>query len=462
MKWIKNLEEFKTKNSEGEEVILEKGKVYEVEDSVADALVSLNKAEITKEPVGDIDLDGIIKTFGGKLESTVKSIFSEALTGVGDTLEKSIVHASPKGENYDLEKNWGWKDEEHFAKAVKNAANQSASKDELEKLNKAPTGHSVGEDASLGFLVPEPMSDRIWGNVEGEPFSLFALGDKYTTAGNSLKFNTMWETSRKEGAGQRNAGIQAYWEDEADEHTKSKMTVGKDQLDLFKVAVLTYATDETLEDVGGNFVSRVSPLAGNAIAYKINEAGFNGTGVGKPMGFMKSDGLVTVAATNNAGRNITHRNLNQMYWRNTNRHNAVWLIHPLLAEELEFIYFNDDVSTQRPVYLPANQIVDSPFGRIYNRPVVPFEFMNSAGDLGDLAFIDPSQIAWLTKPGRGIKRASSIHIRFLYDETAFKWTFRIGGKPTWKAPKEDLKGTLKRSPYVTLADRTAGGTSSGL
>ncbi len=128
------------------------------------------------------------------------------------------------------------------------------------------------------------------------------------------------------------------------------------------------------------------------------------------------------------------------------------------------MYFDDDTTNKRSIYLPANQVVGRPFATLYGRPVIDYEFMPDFGSQGDIAFVDMSQYATLTKAGRGsgIKTASSIHIRFLFEETAFRFTARIDGRELWPSPKEDLNGDTTRSPFVTLASRTGGSTSSGL
>ena len=39
------------------------------------------------------------------------------------------------------------------------------------------------------------------------------------------------------------------------------------------------------------------------------------------------------------------------------------------------------------------------------------------------------------------------------DETVFKFTWRVGGRPDWMSSIEAYKGSTKRSPYVALAAR---------
>lgn len=465
--WVKFLQdvELKVKNSEGnlEPKQFNTGDIVQFEKSKAETFVELGYCEETDEPTAP-DLDSITKTFEDRIEAMVEKSIGGALDKVSDKFEKSIPNfAQPKGQHSDLEANFGWKTPDHFFHAVKAVGQKQMDFPGVEFLTKAPTGQNISSDTEGNFLVPEPMLQQIWTNVREEPTSLLGRSNSFTTANTSLKIPRIFEPSRKEGTGQRNAGIQAYWEDEADEHTASKMTTGKLALELNKLSVLTYATEEMLSDSGFDLSGKFGQLATNAINYKVNYAIVHGTGTGQPKGFLLGDSIIVVPTEAGQSSNtILHRNVSNLYWRNLNRNNAVWLVHTSLAQQLEFMYFNDDATNQRPVYLPANQVVNSPFGLLYGRPVIPFEFMNAFGDLGDIAFIDMSQYATLTKAGQQIKSASSIHVRFLFDEVAFKWTFRVDGRELWTSDVEDLHGDTTRSWAVTLAARNAGGTSSGL
>ena len=55
----------------------------------------------------------------------------------------------------------------------------------------------------------------------------------------------------------------------------------------------------------------------------------------------------------------------------------------------------------------------------------------------------------------GMKAASSIHVRFLYDENVFRFIYRVDGKPIWNKPLTPYKGSASVSPFVTLAKRNA-------
>ena len=157
-----------------------------------------------------------------------------------------------------------------------------------------------------------------------------------------------------------------------------------------------------------------------------------------------------------------------MYHRNSGRNRAVWYAHENMVEALQFVYFDDDDTNKRPIYFPTNGsggfggLTQSPFGTMYGRPVVPMEFMPQQYQAGSVAFVDWSDYATLQKSNGGMRFASSIHVRFLNDETAFRFTFRIDGRSLWTGPREDLNGDTTRSPYTASPNQTGGGSSSGL
>lgn len=465
-KWVKFTQEYIQKAEGEDDKTFKKNDIIEVEEAVAKSLVDVGMAEETKAPELSVDftksLESLQTTVTDVVEKTLKKSMEDATSRIKETIPN---YAVAKGENYDLEKEYGFKDEGHFFKAVHagSAKTPDLNFPGIEFLTKAPTGHNINTDVEGGFAVPEPMLDRIWDNIDNDPTNLLGRTDRYTTAGNSLKIPRAFEASRKSGAGNRYAGIETTWLDEADEIQATKAKIGRMNLELHKLGAVTYFTDEMLEDQGFDFRGWVNRRVPQAINFAITEAIVEGSGVGKPKGFLKEDALIVVPLEAGQGNHtIFHSNLSNIYWRNWNRASSVWLVHPDAAQKLEFTYFNDDESTQRPVYLPSNQIVDSPFSVLYGRPVIPFEFMPDFGSQGDIGLYDLSQYATLTKAGGGIKTASSIHVRFLFEETAFRFTTRIDGRSLWTSPKEDLKGDTTRSPFVTMAARTGGSTSSGL
>jgi HK97 family phage major capsid protein len=125
----------------------------------------------------------------------------------------------------------------------------------------------------------------------------------------------------------------------------------------------------------------------------------------------------------------------------------VWLVNSSIYPQL----FNLSVG-QMPVYLPAGGLSASPYGSIFGRPVVETEYNPYLGTLGDIMLVSPSQYAMIAKGG--VQSASSIHVNFVYDETAFRFVYRVDGQPLWASAITAYDGTSSLSPFVALAAST--------
>jgi len=52
-----------------------------------------------------------------------------------------------------------------------------------------------------------------------------------------------------------------------------------------------------------------------------------------------------------------------------------------------------------------------------------------------------------------MQAASSVHVKFIYDEMTFRTTYRVDGQPAWKSPITPFKSSNTLSPFVTLQAR---------
>ncbi len=92
-----------------------------------------------------------------------------------------------------------------------------------------------------------------------------------------------------------------------------------------------------------------------------------------------------------------------------------------------------------------------PFATLLGRPIIPTEFNSALGEKGDIVLMDLSQYLMIQKGG--VKQDTSIHARFINDETTFRFVVRMDGQPIWDAPLTPFKGSDTLSPFVTLAER---------
>ena len=266
-----------------------------------------------------------------------------------------------------------------------------------------------------------------------------------STNANGLKINAVDEDSRANGS--RWGGVQTYWEAEADEHTGSKPKFRQMELSLKKLTGLCYATDELLQDAAA-LEAVIRQAFAEEFGFKMDDAILSGSGEGEPLGILNSGALVKVEKEKDQKDIITVENLIKMWNRlwSKSRANAVWYINQEIEPYLYTLKLGD-----KPVYIPAGGISEKPYGTIFGRPVVPLEQCNAAGEVGDIILADVGQYLLIDKGG--IKAASSIHVRFLYDENVFRFIYRVDGKPIWNKPLAPYKGKATVSPFITLDKR---------
>jgi HK97 family phage major capsid protein len=270
-----------------------------------------------------------------------------------------------------------------------------------------------------------------------------------TTARNSVTQNmdetTPWST----------AGIIAYWEGEGQAAAASGAKLGQTTLRLNKLFARVDVTDELLEDAPqlDNYLRVKAPEVMTSV---INLAVISGNGVGKPLGFMNSGALVTVAAeTSQPADTLHHRNvvkmMSRMYAPCWPR--SVWLMNQDVMPQLHLMSFRDGTSTPVPVYLPPSSLLaGAPFGTLLGRPILPLQGMETLGDLGDIALVDLTKYRTITKTG-GARVDTSIHLKFDTDETVFRFIFRLAGAPWWSKAISPRDGSNTLSAFVTLASR---------
>jgi HK97 family phage major capsid protein len=179
----------------------------------------------------------------------------------------------------------------------------------------------------------------------------------------------------------------------------------------------------------------------------------NGSGAGMPQGILNSNALVTVAKEANQGAGtIVIDNIVRMWsqcWGRS-RMNAAWYINQDVEPQLYTMSL--PVGTGGvPVYMPANGLSGSPYSTLFGRPVIPLEQCAGIGTVGDIILADFDQYVIVDKAG--INAASSIHVRFDYGETAFRFTYRVDGQPIWNSPLTPFKSSKPLSSFVALATR---------
>ena len=318
------------------------------------------------------------------------------------------------------------------------------------KAMKAPSGLSELVPADGGFLVGTDRRTEIGVRTEYQSMvwnRAFNLPIGPNSNGTTL--NMVDETSRANGS--RWGGVRGYWLAEADEKTSSKPKFDQIEPKLKKVVALVYATDEVLGDAT-QLGALLSVLPPQELDFQKDDKAINGSGVGVPLGFLNSPALVSQAKeANQAAATVVAENIIKMYSRREgSAANYVWLINQEVEPQLHQL--NLPVGTGGAlVYMPPGGLSGLPYGTLYGRPIIPVEQAAALGTVGDISFVN--MMKYLTISKGGVQSAESIHVRFIYDESVFRFVERVDGMPMVKAPLTPYKGSNTRSPFVTLATR---------
>jgi len=320
-----------------------------------------------------------------------------------------------------------------------------------ERLVNYVAGHAnEGDDSQGGFLVPQEFIPDLF-KKEFIEESLLPRCTNLPVSGNSIKLPAVSETSRQTGS--RWGGVTGAWAAEMAEKTATKPTFEQIEMLLKKFYVFGYASDELIEDCNMvTFASILETAFREEANWMIEDSLINGTGVGQPLGILIAASLVQApmhASQAPARLTVIHENIVEMKARIWPRSwmNSVWLIGDNVEQQLNTMSLAVGAGGG-PTYLPPGGLSVSPYGTLMGRPVIPCEHCPALGAVGDIILADFSQYATITKNGRF---DSSMHLRFNYDETAFRLVSRIDGQPFWRTAVTTASGTLTKSPFVALA-----------
>lgn len=330
---------------------------------------------------------------------------------------------------------------------------QQVRQGKVPREDRGAAGQNYTVDEDGGYLITPVYASELLKFVQSESVLYQRVKKVPMTAGNTLIQNYIPATSRADG--QRNGQIQAYWMGEADQYTATKHQFAQMRTSLSKLTGLCYATEEVLEDASV-LESEIMTAFRDEFSFKIDDSILNGDGaINVPLGILHSPALVTVPAeSGQAAGSVVSANILKMWnaMPTKNRKNAVWLINQDVEPLLIQMYIAVGTSGGVPVYLPPTGLSGAQYGTIMGRPVLPMEQCAAPGTKGDIVLVDPTQYQWIEKGG--LRSATSIHVKFDTDQTAFKFTLRANGAPIWQSPIAAFKGSTARSPYVTLAART--------
>jgi HK97 family phage major capsid protein len=313
----------------------------------------------------------------------------------------------------------------------------------------ATTGHmEESELATGGYLVPEEFMAKI--EVKRLENSIVRpRATKIPMSATTIRIPVVDVSSH---ASNFFGGVTIYRPDEAGTITASRPKFARVELNLHKIAGLVYVTSELLSDSPISVEPLLTDMFGMAAGATEDWDYLRGTGSNEPMGAFHTNNPSLISCTRTTSSQINWDDIVNMWARlHPSCHaNAVWLAaidcFPQLAT------MSMPVGTGGvPVWLPANAGSASPYGTLLGKPLILTEKMNTMGTTPDIGLVDFTQYWIAQKAGGNLKMASSMHVSFTTDETAFRFTMRYDGQPSWRSALTPQNSGDTLSPFVTVA-----------
>lgn len=392
---------------------------------------------------------GIMDANNEKLADVIDTKIKEAVVDV----EKRIVVGK---EEIDKDPTAGFKTLSNFGVHVYKA-NKGIVSEELRRWETKAAGdpsQNISDNEAGAYLIPPEWNSEIIKPVMQEDLA-FGRTRKVPMQRNTIAMPYI--NGYDESSGKTYGNVSGTWMSEEEAHSASSMKFGKLQLSLKKLGLLAFVTEEMISDSPASMEVILRDSFRDALTFELNSALIRGSGAGRPQGILNSPALVSVTAeTGQAASTILFENIVKMYSRTSDTANSIWMVNPNTLPQLATMSLA--VGTGGiPVWIPSNSASGRPYDTLFGLPVVYNKHCSALGTVGDIILVDWNQYYVGLKAGaegNGVY-SSSAHLKFDYDQYAYKYVFRVDGQCAWKSavtPPQATSDTI--SPIVVLATRS--------
>ncbi len=409
------------------------------------------------------------KSLDEQIKDQVNEVFAEFLKDNGQAVRKvNLDHRNPvaamptqRAERYkaiynrkapgaaadDMFDGWG-----EYARATYHRADRfkdySEIRTKLDKLNEIRNAYGSTIPADGGFLIPETLRAEVL-SVALETAIMRPRARVIPMETLRVPFPTIDSTSN---ASSVHGGIQAFWTEEAGSLIESQSQFGRVVLDAKKLTALAAVPNELYTDSLISLEAFIGQAYPEAITWFEDLAFIRGSGAGEPLGrnLAGNPARVSVAKEGaQAADTVLWANIVKMYARMlpTSLGRAVWVanldVFPQLAQMAD--------AGGNGIWIAQGTGSEGAPMTILGRPVIFTEKMETVGDQGDIAFVDPAY--YLIGDRQAMTMESSTHARFTSDVTVTKFICRVDGRPWMQSPITPNKGAATLSPFVVLDAR---------
>lgn len=303
----------------------------------------------------------------------------------------------------------------------------------------------VYSDPYGGFLVPAGFAPNML-SLQTDMGDAGIQTTRVTMNAPVVTFNARVD---KDHSTSVSGGLTVSRRSETQSQSASRMAFEQVTLRADSLYGLAYATEELLADSPQSFVSMLEQGFNDQFVWHLIGERIEGTGAGEYMGINNSGSLISVTKeTGQTADTIVYNNVIKMRSRCWNYGRAVWHYNQDCLPTL--MQMTIPVGTSGVLAWQTSAREGEP-DMFLGRPAYPCEHCATVGDAGDILLCVWSE--FLEGIYQPMQMAESIHVRFVENERAFRFTMRCGGAPWWRSALTPKKSSNTLSPFVRVAAR---------
>jgi len=285
-------------------------------------------------------------------------------------------------------------------------------------------GLSENSDVDGGFLVPEELKAEILS---------YAIEDSVirprATVVPMSRDKVAWPVADQSAS--QFAGVSISWGDESTSASSTSPTFKKIMLNANKMIGYSQIPNEILEDSIVNLANFLVQWFGKAIAYEEDYRFLRGTGTGQPMGIINDPNVTLRARTTDSY--IKSADVENMWadlpaWA---ENGAVWITTKEGMKHLmrlrSGVYNGSAIDETKGDLLFLQSYQEGVPSTLMGKPVIVTDKLPAVGTKGDLILCNPAY--YYIGDRKGLTIDVSSHVRFNYDETAYRFIKRVDGAP---------------------------------
>jgi len=296
-----------------------------------------------------------------------------------------------------------------------------------------------------GYLVPETFSNEVL-RVQLEETVVRRAGARVLPMTSPiLKIPALNMSSNASGS--LFGGVTAYWGGEGLEKIESNPKFKNVTLEAKKLIGYVESSDELVDDAIVSMGSLLSDVFAQSIAFEEDAAFLTGNGVNKPLGILNAPATITVGrvGTGSVQTSDLVNMLSRFYRRGGT---PVWIINQSVLPDIYRLKDENSNYILTPGF--TGGITGDLPGTIYGVPVLVTEKVPARGSIGDVSLADMRY--YLIGDRQRLTIMESEHVKFKFDEKAWRFVQRVDGQPWIDSPITPRAGGATISPFVQLGN----------